>query len=191
MDKKTIFKLILILAVCTAGFFGYRYFFGQTDENLVGVTTVGADGQVLSDQPVTDYESQQFLILLASVKDVGTKLREDFVSDPFFRVLKDYTVPVSAKPISRANPFLPIGVGGPYLEVDNSAAVDAPTTTPVIATTSEAIASTTKSATKTTQPAAKTTKPATVKKTATQTAPAPVEPSVESEASEVPPEESF
>lgn len=115
MNTKTIIKLISIVAVCAIVFFGYRYFFGQSGDEMAGVTTVGADGQAVTGQGVTDYESQQFLSLLASVQDVGTKLREDFVNDPFFTQLKDYTVPVSPKPISRSNPFLPIGRGGPYV----------------------------------------------------------------------------
>src|SRR3989339_605933 len=120
MNTKTIIKLVLIIIVCAAAFFGYNYFFGQSSE-MVGVTTVGADGQALAGAPVTDYESQQFLTLLASVQDVGNKLREDFVRDPFFLLLKDYTVPVLPKPISRANPFLPIGLGGPYIIIINRA----------------------------------------------------------------------
>ena len=122
MNTKTIIKLISIIAICALVFFGYRYFFGQSGE-VVGVVTVGADGQTLAGAPVTDYESQQFLTLLASVQDVGNKLREDFVRDPFFLLLKDYTVPVLPKPISRANPFLPIGLGGPYIINNNRASM--------------------------------------------------------------------
>lgn len=138
-------KLVLIVAVCAGAFFGYRYFFGQSSEPA-GVITLGADGQAISGEPVTDYESQQFLVLLASVKDVGTKLREDFVKDEFFLVLKDYTVPVTPKPISRANPFLPIGVGGPYIGSTPASPVESvmTATTTIITTASTTKATTTK-----------------------------------------------
>lgn len=138
MNIKLIIKLILVVVVCAAGFFGYRYFFGDSVVDQVTVTKVGQDGVVVSDQQL-DNESQQFLSLLVSVQNVGDKLKENFVQDPFFKKLQDYTVPVTPKPISRANPFLPIGVGGRYVETDLSV-MDL---LPAVATTTEAIATTT------------------------------------------------
>lgn len=100
--------LVLILA-----YFGYRAYFGSATLPA-GVSTIGSDGAPVNPTETVDADAVRFLALLQSVKDVDQTINEKFINDKYYVSLQDYTVPVPARPLSRSNPFLTIGLGGSY-----------------------------------------------------------------------------
>ncbi len=114
-NSKTLINVGALLLILLVAYFGYRAYFGSSSTPSAGVAVLGPDGQpVTSPTETVDADAARFLALLQSVKNIEQTINDRFIQDRFYVSLRDYTVPVPARPLSRANPFLTIGLGGSY-----------------------------------------------------------------------------
>jgi hypothetical protein len=111
-SSKNLITAGAVILVLVAAYFGYQSLTGSKSSPTPGVTTVGADGLPVDPNAIVDSDSARFLALLESVKDIDKTINEQFIHDKYYVSLQDYTVPVPSRPLSRANPFLNIGLGG-------------------------------------------------------------------------------
>ena len=98
MDKKTIKKIGIVVAVIGGLFFIFTFFSKGDDA-----------GDLLVRSKVDTLESAIVEDLFSILRDLSQlKIDRSIFEDEVFRSLVDYTVVVSARPQGRINPFLPI-----------------------------------------------------------------------------------
>jgi len=114
-NSKKLIYLVAGLLILIIAYLGYRSYSNAGKDLSVGVSVLGPDGQPLTNSTeAVDADATRFLALLQSVKNIDKTINEQFIKDPYYTILKDYTVPIPVRPLSRANPFLNIGLGGAY-----------------------------------------------------------------------------
>lgn len=106
-------KPIIILAAIVALFVLYSVFFKQDEEPVVG--TVSAT-QGLS------AENSELIMLLSELRSI--KLNRDLFRDETFLTLFDFSLTLIPEPVSRPNPFAPIGSDGVVPQIQNDDVVD-------------------------------------------------------------------
>jgi len=109
MEKKKFFTNVIILIVIVfAAFFGYRYFFVESDEAAPELGLIAASEA----DPDLAQANDEFLVLLQSLDKVS--LETTLFDNPAYQALTNFSRELTPEPKGRVNPFAALGVNPPF-----------------------------------------------------------------------------
>lgn len=106
-------KVILIAVAIILLFVVYTMFFKKEEEPVLS-TTSGVQG--------LSAENNELISLLSELRSIT--LEKDIFNNSVFRSLFDFSVILIPEPVSRPNPFAPIGSEGAVPQVQNQTQID-------------------------------------------------------------------
>jgi hypothetical protein len=95
-------KIIVVIVLVVVGFVVYSYLFKNDKQDQLILNSAGV---VNANQT---YAGREIVVLLSDLRSI--KLNDDIFSNPAFKKLIDFSLPISSEPKGRNNPFAPIGV---------------------------------------------------------------------------------
>lgn len=107
-------KGIVVIVIIILLFIVYSMFLKKDDEPVL--STASAAGTQLS------AENSELISLLSQLRSIN--LNREIFTDETFRSLSDFSVILIPEPVSRPNPFAPIGSEGTVPQVQNEDLVD-------------------------------------------------------------------
>mgnify|MGYP001008770089 CR=1 FL=1 len=106
-------KPIIILAAIIALFVLYSTFLKKEEEPVIGA---------VSSTKGLSAENSELIMLLSELRSIH--LDRDFFRNETFLTLFDFTVKLIPEPVSRQNPFAPIGSDGDIPQTQNDDVID-------------------------------------------------------------------
>ncbi len=95
-------KVVIVVVVIVIAFVLYAYLFKNEKKNDI---TSFNPNSINANQPGA---GKDIIVLLSDLKSI--KLNDDIFSNPSFKKLVDFSLPISSEPKGRNNPFAPIGI---------------------------------------------------------------------------------